>query len=140
MTSRQGGLQQLVTVTVWLQVVGSPQASVIDQVSVIIWLGQVPLVTVLSSVIITLVATPVEETYSLLQHEVTMGRSNVHPLLQATILLEGHCTSRHGGLQQLVTVTVWLHVAVLLQPSVINQVCVSSNCGQAPLVTTPVET
>ena len=51
-----------------------------------------------------------------------------------TTMLDGH--AKTGGLV-LTTVTVWLHVAVLLQASVISQVCVKY-CGQKPLVTAPV--
>jgi hypothetical protein len=74
----------------------------------------------------------------LLQQVVAVGVSKLQISPHSTDLVGGHCTCRQLVGQQPTTVTVWLQLVLLPQPSVINHVCVMAICGQAPLVTVPV--
>src|ERR1035437_10022494 len=124
------------TVTVWLQLVLSPHPSIICQVLVMASCGQAPLVTRPVGMISTLVWTPAT---LLVQQVETVGRSNDQVLPHCTVLLVGHCTCRQLVGQHPKTVTVWLQLVLLPHPSIICQVWVIVSCGQAPLVTKPVE-
>src|ERR1041384_2479676 len=99
--------------------------------------GQAPLVTEPVELISTLVTTPVEVTIWLVQQVEAVGVSNVQVLPHCTDLLVEHCTCKQ--LQQPKTVTVWLQLVLLPQPSLIDQFSVMVSCGQAPLVTKPFE-
>src|ERR1035441_4660769 len=77
------------TVTIWLHVLLLPQASVNSQVRVMTgWQGP-PLVAVLVEVMVTLLP----------QHEEAVGRSNVQPLPNCTVLLVGQVTMVGAGQQ-----------------------------------------
>jgi hypothetical protein len=89
-------LQQPAMVTVWLQLVLLPQPSMSVQFCVIVSCGHVPLVIVPVDVMSTLVNTPVGSTIPLAQQVDAIGASNVQEVPQATVLLVGHCTTRHG--------------------------------------------
>jgi hypothetical protein len=80
------------TITIWLQVLLLPQASVISQVSVMNC-GQTPLVTMPVELMITLVTTP-DEVNTLLQQDEADGRSNVQALPHGTVLFVGQVTTR----------------------------------------------
>src|ERR1039457_2291956 len=108
------------TVTVWLQVLVLPQASVASQVWMITC-GQTPLVMVLTTVIATFVP---------LQASEAVGASKLHAVPHFTVLLFAHAST--GGLV-LTTVTTWLQVLLLPHVSVICQVRVMT-CGQTVMV------
>jgi hypothetical protein len=109
-------VQHPVTVTVWLQLVLSPHKSVISQVWVMV-------ITMPSEVMSTLVAGLVDDaSYSLVQQDVAVGRSNIQALPHCTVLTLGHCTCKQFvQLAPSSTVTVKLHEAVLVQQSVAVQ-------------------
>jgi hypothetical protein len=75
------------TDTIWLQVLVLPQASVANQVRVMIR-GQTPLVTVLSTVSVTFVP---------LQLSLTVGASKVQAVPQLTVLLVAQLRTKAGG-------------------------------------------
>jgi hypothetical protein len=110
---RTGGVVST-TVTVWLQALLRLQQLVTTQVRVMFH-GQEPLVTVLRIVTVTLVPQQVSE---------AVGESNDQTEPHWIVLLVAQV--RTGGLVS-TTVTVWLHVAVLLQQSVAFQVRVMSH-------------
>jgi hypothetical protein len=122
-------LQHPRTVTVWLQLVLLPQPSIIDHVSVMVTVGQEPLLTTTPGVTRILVLVPA---MVLVQQVVTTGRSNDHAVPHCTDLLVGHCTTRQG--QHPRTVTVWLQLVVLPQASLMTQFWVMESFGHAPLV------
>jgi hypothetical protein len=126
------------TVTVWLQVLVSPHPSKIRQVWVMSF-GQTPLVTRLVEVMSTLVKIPLGGSSRLVQQDEAIGRSNVQVLPHCTVLFVGHITCKQLVGQHPKTVTVWLQLVLSPHPSIICQVSVMVSCGQAPLVTTPVE-
>jgi hypothetical protein len=95
--------------------------------------GHAPLLTTPSGVMRILVVVP---GMLLVQQLVTTGRSNDHVVPHCTDLLVEHCTCKQ--LQQPRTVTVWLQLVVLPQPSIIDQLSVIVTVGQVPLLTTPV--
>ncbi len=99
------------TVTVWLQVLVLPHESVASHVCVMTC-GQVPFVTVLNTVIVTLVP---------LQVSKAAGGSKVHALPHCTVLLVAQVKT--GGVLS-TTFTVWLQMLVLPHKSVASQVCV----------------
>src|ERR1039458_4899140 len=110
------------TVTVWLQVLVFPQASMTSQVWVMTC-GQTPLVTVLATVLTT---------FEPLQASVTIGALKLHSVPHCTVLLLAHVST--GGVVS--TVTVWLQVLLLPHASVNSQVRVIV-CGQTAMVATP---
>jgi hypothetical protein len=111
------------TVTVWLQVLVLPQASMASQFRVMAC-GQTPLVTVLATMITT---------FEPLQASVTIGASKLHAVPHCTVLLLAQFST--GGFV-LTTVTVWLQVLLLPHASVNSQVRVIV-CGQTAMVATP---
>ena len=111
-TSTGGVVSTLVTL--WLQVLVLPQASRAIQVAVSTS-GHVPLVTTPTSVTATLVPLHASDASGGLKLQ-TLPHSTV--LLVAQVMLGGVVSS---------TVTVWLHVAVLVQSSVAIHVRVASN-------------
>jgi hypothetical protein len=102
------------TVTVWLQVLVSPQASAISQVSVIRF-EQVPLVTRLAWVMSTLVGVVVPVKKVVQQDEAT-GGSNAQLLPHGTVLLVGHCTCKQLVEQLVPSSTVTVKLQLLLSP------------------------
>jgi len=75
------------TDTIWLQVLVLPQASVANQVRVMTR-GQIPLVTVLSTVSVT---------FAPLQLSLTVGASKVQAVPQLTVLLVAQLRTKAGG-------------------------------------------
>ncbi len=99
------------TVTPWLHVLLLPQMSTACHVRVMSC-GQVPFVTVLRTLTLTLVP---------LQVSKAAGGSNVQAVPHSTVLLLAQVKT--GGVVS-TTFTVWLHVLVLPHKSVASQVCV----------------
>src|SRR5437879_1913814 len=96
------------TVTVWLQNARLLQQSVTDQVRIHVC-GQAPLVTVLTTLIVTFVPQ---------QASRAVGVSKVQGVPHSTTLFDGQLMT--GGVVS-DTVMVWLQVLVLPQQSVANQ-------------------
>ena len=99
-----------------------PHRSVACHVRVMAWEHALPLVTVPSTTTVTLVP---------LQASKAVGASKLQAAPHSTVLLLAQV--RTGGRVSL-TVTVWLHMFVLLQQSAATQVRVITG-GQVPLVT-----
>jgi hypothetical protein len=82
------------------------------------------------------ITVPILEIVRLVQQaSVAVGTSKLHAVPHCTVLLLAQVST--GGLV-FTTVTIWLHVLLLPQASVISHVCLM-NCGQTPLVTMPVD-
>jgi hypothetical protein len=113
------------SVTVWLHALLLLQQSVACQVRVMLWEiceQSLPLATVLRTVTVTLLPQ---------QASKRVGVSKCQGRPHGTLLLAAHVST--GGVVS-ATVTVWLHVLLLLWQSVACQVRVKI-CGQTPLAT-----
>lgn len=94
MTCKQLVVQHPKTVAVWLQLLLLPHPSTMLQVSVMVTLGQAPLVTMLVVVTRTLVSVPLEVGMPTAQQVVTTGWSKFQVVPHCTDLLVGHCTCK----------------------------------------------
>lgn len=109
------GALVLSTVTVWLQLVLSPQPSAICHVSVI-RLEQAPLVDRPVGVTNRLVTVPAVVMIGLVQQVEAIGGSKLQALPHGTVLLGGHCTCRQFVAQLAPGCTVTVKVQLLLRP------------------------